>query len=331
MGISEIDGNFLLRHRQDDGLWRDFRTLAGEGVDWPSAFVGLHLAHAGAERPTLMRTAEALLGHQHEDGGWGYHADVPTDADTTACVLLFLIELGYRNADINHAAICLARHQNPISGGVRTYAKPRPIQRYMKLGNRVRLDGWCRSHLEVTAIAGRAFVALGDDFRAEAEAAWHYVKAQQRDDGCWHGYWWTLPYYPTMQAMELASTMKDEQAMRHAASWICGQQRREGTWGEPASAFATALALTGLVVGGAHAPRAKRAAEHLLDLRRADGAWPAHAEMRIPPPWTAKPDHQKYRVDELGTGVIVHDHNHLFTTALCLSALVRSGGARWAN
>jgi hypothetical protein len=53
--------------------------------------------------------------------------------------------------------------------------------------------------------------------------------------------------------------------------------------------------------------------------------------MRIPPPWTAKPDHQKYRVDELGTGVIVHDHNHLFTTALCLSALVRSGGARWAN
>src|ERR1700722_13587860 len=81
---------FLLSAQGRDGLWRDFETLAGEASDWPTAFIGAQLLDAGVRGAALDAGADALVGRQQRDGGWGYHRDVPSDGDSTACVLLFL-------------------------------------------------------------------------------------------------------------------------------------------------------------------------------------------------------------------------------------------------
>lgn len=66
----------------------------------------------------------------------------------------------------------------------------------------------------------------------------------------------------------------------------------------------------------------------LVDLEQPDGGWPGHASMRIPPTGVAEPEgYQSWRVDGLGTGVIVRDQNRLFTTAACVSVLALAAGA----
>ncbi|MGF6931142.1 hypothetical protein OKW41_000281 [Paraburkholderia sp. UCT70] len=242
-------------------------------------------------------------------------------------MLLFLMALGYRGASVERAAACLARHQDSASGGVRTYAKPYPILRYMRLGAHVRLAGWCRAHLEVTATAGRAFALHGNGYTAEAEAAWQYVRERQSDDGSWPSYWWNSRHYPTLQAVELAAVMQETRVVRRAAAWACSLQRRDGSWCRPKSAFATASSLSVLAVAGKHKHCRERAIHSLNAMREADGAWPSHAQMRVPPPWVTEPDDcRAWRVDGLGTGVVVHDQNRLFTTALCLGTLARTEG-----
>src|SRR5258707_14135068 len=81
---------FLLARQGPDGLWRDFLTPAGEASEWPTGFIGAALHLAGADAGALRRAAEALVARQNDDGGWGYNEDVPTDADSAACLLRFL-------------------------------------------------------------------------------------------------------------------------------------------------------------------------------------------------------------------------------------------------
>jgi squalene cyclase len=324
---------FLLARQGDDGAWRDFLTLAGEGVDWPTSFVAAQLATAAAPRASLERAERALIEAQHRDGGWGYHAGVPTDADSTACALVFLAARGSAGDHVERAAACLARHQDPDSGGLPTYREPGPIRAFMRLGRGSDLSGWCSPHLEVTATAGRALAAAGNGSRdaAAAAAAWRYVRSRQRDDGSWHSYWWTSAHYPTLQAAWLARALGDDEAVSRAAEWALRSQLDDGGWAAPgaaASPFATALSLSILACAGERGAPAARAVDRLGALQEPDGAWPSHPMMRIAPPGVAEPDdHRSWRSDALGTGVVIRDQHRLFTTATCVAALALAAGA----
>jgi len=99
----------------------------------------------------------------------------------------------------------------------------------------------------------------------------------------------------------------------------------EGNWlddqfGVP-SAMATALAL--VIVKG-HDDRAfARGAAWLSGIGRGDGSWDAAPTLRIPPPWILDPTSFKaWRIDGLGSGVIVRDHHRTYTTATVIHALL---------
>ncbi len=234
---------FLLAMQGSDGLWRDFLTPAGEASEWPTGFVATALHLADADAGALQRAADALVARQNVDGGWGYNEDVPSDADSTACVLQFLAIRRRHGSACAHAASCLVRHQRRENGGVATYNDPEPIRRYMGVSRWWRFDGWCSPHTEVTATAGSALAAI--DRSAEADAAWRYVRSRQCDDGSWSSYWWTSPNYATRQAAELAVAFGDRDAVARAACWAL---RTEGI---DASAFAIALSLSILLSVGA--------------------------------------------------------------------------------
>src|SRR4051794_33145860 len=246
---------FLLAKQGADGLWRDFYTPAGEASAWPTGFIATVLRRARAETSVLERTASTLIASQNDDDGWGYNETVPSDADSTACVLLFLALMGHRGEPSVRAAACLVGHQRSEHGGVATYREPGPIRRYMGVGRWWRFNGWCGAHTEVTAMAGRALVALRpQDPGPETAAAWRYVRSRQRADGSWSSYWWTAPHYATLQAVELAQSMGDRGAIDRAAKWATASQLPDGTWsapGVPMSAFTTALGLSILLQAGA--------------------------------------------------------------------------------
>ena len=334
MEVIERGITFLLGAQRQDGLWRDFVTLAGVGIDWPTGFVGEQLVIAGADPAPLELAAHALIARQHDDGGWGYHEGVPTDADSTACVLLFLQAIQKLGVDTGEgperAAVCLERHQLPASGGVPTYREPEAIRRFMKLNQEADLSGWCSAHVDVTATSARALHSAAGIHHDSAAEMWRYVRARQFDNGCWRSYWWTSPHYATLQAATLAKDFSDHASLERAAKWALGEQLDGGGWsapGAPVSALATALTLSILVKSGIADAAVDRAVECLSELQEIDGGWPIHPMMRIPPPYLIEPGNlQKWRPDGLGTGVVIRDQNRLFTTAACLAALTLARG-----
>ena len=146
MGCGETSSPRLDRHRN------------GQPVS-----IGTALQVACAPTEALERAGHALLARQKASGGWGYNEDVPSDADSTAWILLFLRHLGCSGAAADRAASCLVRHQRGANGGVATSSEPGPIRRFMGLGRWVPCTGWCMPHTEVTAVAGRAHAALSPD------------------------------------------------------------------------------------------------------------------------------------------------------------------------
>jgi squalene-hopene/tetraprenyl-beta-curcumene cyclase len=307
-------------------------TPAGAASEWPTGVIATALHLAAARASALERAADALVARQNADGGWGYNEDVPSDADSTACVLLLLALMGHRGDHCRRAASCLVGHQRREDGGVATYREPGPIRRFMGVSRWVRFTGWCRPHTEVTAAAGRALAALApDERRPEADAAWRYVRSQQRGDGSWASYWWTSPHHATLQAVELAVSPGDRDAIDRAADWALRRQDEDGGWSAPGaatSAFATALSLSVLVSAGAGRQPIARAIHRLAALQEDDGGWPSHPIMRIPLPGDPDPDRRgRRRLLGLGGGLVVRDQRRTFTSAACVAALARAGDA----
>jgi squalene cyclase len=320
---------FLLAKQGNDGLWRDFLTPAGEASLWPTGFIAAALHVAGAEESALERAADALVANQNVDGGWSYNEEVPTDADSTACVLLFLAVMGHRGDAIRRAAACLVKHQRRESGGVATYSESGPIRRFMGVGRWMRFDGWCRPHTEVTALAGRALAAVAPNNCSQvADAAWRYVRSQQRDDGSWSSYWWTSPHYATLQAVQLALSLGDHGVVSRAAEWARQSQADDGSWNAPGvatSAFTTALSLSVLLSARGTKRHVERALSQLAAFQDDDGGWPSHPIMRIPVPGDVDPDRRRgIHFGQLGRGIVVADQHRTFTSAACVAALAQA-------
>jgi squalene cyclase len=213
----------------------------------------------------------------------------------------------------------------------------------MRLPATISVAGWTRPHVDVTATAGRALTALHGVAPSRAlRAAWHFVREHQTDEGHWCSYWWTTPLYATYQAVAFARSRRSlpdaTDAVRRATRWALDVQRADGGWAPPtavsARAFDTALGMA--ILSRSESSRLVRAAlvraaECLRGMQLPSGHWPAEPILRIPPPHVTRPDaYRGWRINELGTGVVVSDHRAVFTTATAIAAwaLVRHALSR---
>jgi hypothetical protein len=317
---------YLHARRSPDGLWHEFNTLAGEAVDWPSGYILDVLCRAGTDLDLLAECAILLISRQHSDGGWGYHSDVPTDADSTAAVLLFLNRLKLFPEIAHRAAQCLLRFQAEI-GGFGTYQNDIDIRRYLRVGPRVDFRGWCKPSCEVTTRAGRALLSAGPQYKQAASKAWKFVKSRQIPVGRWEPYWWTTEFVTTSEAAALASALGERDALAGLAHRVAEQMHYYQTTSTEPTTFVSSLCLQILLLARRNSCDHACPIEYCTGVIAAQqgpaGGWRGTATLKIPPPHITSPgEYQPWQVSGPGTGVTTRDQHGLFTTATALSALV---------
>lgn len=320
----------LLEMRNQAGWWRDFfdrarpadvdRRVTGYASDeWVTAFVANALASVPIPdaRAAAGDALALLLARRHRLAGWGYHALLPADADTTSWVLRLARSLGEPEGE----RLCVARRlieaQTGRDGGVATYSPDAaaPLARFLRMDGSY--AGWCAPHTCVTAAAAALKIV---------PAMTSYVRASQLPDGSWAGHWWDDDEYATARAVEaLVGSTAHAAAVGVAVAWCSDRIGPDGAvcsaaHGGP-SPFATALALHAIRVGGSPSdkarwgPSAERAERWLLSRQLDDGSWEPSARLRVPPP--AAPDPKA--TPELTLSYV--DDEAGFTTATVLAAL----------
>lgn len=323
----------LLAARDPRGWWRDFELAPGCSDEWVTGYVGSALAAGGVgssapgDGPAFAW--QLLRGRQRREGGWGYNALTPPDADST----LWALELGVRVGDGGGDAIArgrrwLARHRRP-GGGLATYAEDGPIRAFTGLDQSTSFAGWTGAHTCVTAAAARS---------PHHRTLLQYLREVQQPGGGWDGYWWCEPAYTTALAAEALSrnpAAGDATRVGAAVAWAVRRLAAADPAqpSAPLPAFGTAWCLYLLSVVPepllSDAARLARdqAALSLLAWQRPDGAWPRSAQLRVPPPDVLVPNRfdgwvEGGRIE----GAVVFDQNAIFTSAtalLALSALAR--------
>jgi energy-coupling factor transport system substrate-specific component len=142
----------LLSRRRSDGSWSRNVGWTGFGV----------LALKAARSPAVGSSANWLVRAQNGDGGFGYTASAPSDADDTGAVLEALAAAGLRGSgSAARAAAYLRRTQNADGG----FAQ-------MAGGS---------SNSQSTAWAAQGLLAVGS--RDPVRRALRYLRRRQRRDG----------------------------------------------------------------------------------------------------------------------------------------------------
>lgn len=339
---------FLLRRQSPEGAWTDFLLPAGQSTLWVTAFVGGILG--GRPEPEAREAAQAawrfLEPRETAEGGWGYNAKVPGDADSTLWGLRLAAVLGLSGAPAaRRAATFLERHVR-ADGGLATYATAEAVRAYIGLPPVISFQGWLQSHVCVTA-AGANLPGLGERFLPALASA-------QAADGRWPAYWWFDDEYATAEAVaalagpgRTAADCEPGTAARidRAAAWLLTRVDRllaGPAVRPPAFALAHALRVLARAAGPAGTRDAlARGLAQLVAWQGADGSWPASARLRVPRPDCLVPDPEAAWVPWAGLPpgpvdlekVLRHtftnyslDRDGVYSTATALGALQDAAG-----
>jgi hypothetical protein len=288
----------LLAARTQGGWWRDFfdrgrpanaeRRATDASDEWVTAFVACALASVPTRNAQdAARDALGLLLRRHDgSAGWGFHALLPADADTTTWVLRLATALDVPDDARLAAGRQLVAALTRADGTVCTYPPAAGAQLARFLNVESSFAGWCGAHLCVTA----AVAAMQGQSRPLAA-----LRDTQQPDGSWQGHWWHDDEYTTARAVEaLARQPGHAEQVAAAVWWSAGRIGSDGAvhsiaHGGP-SAFATALALHSIRIAFAEHPgpevrAAAAAAERWLVAHQLDdGSWHPSAELRMPAP-----------------------------------------------
>lgn len=333
---------YLMQHRGDDGMWREFPRILRGANEWVTAYIATVLAALpGLEllardpvgskelleecHATAHEAWRLLDARRGPNDGWGYNSDLPQDADSTLWGLELADAIGEGGSPRAVAAReVLARHLL-ADGSVATYIAAAETGLRRLLGD-ADLRGMFAPHTCVTAA-----VARRDELAACVTPA---LARAQDDDGRWRGYWWSDDEYTTALAVEALSRTEGTEfdgRLSEARLWARARFDRSGAvWSRSlgaASPFATALCIDILSPSGQpHVDGDVAAAlDWLLRAQHADGSWRPSALMRMPPPEATSGDAQPH-----ATTVSVDDRA-LFTTATVtrtLAAVASAGRPR---
>jgi hypothetical protein len=275
--------------------WHDFSLPVGASDAWVTAYVLAKLAELpGDYRDCLLDqihdALDWLADVRTAGSGWGYHGDVPNDADSTAWAIRAL--RAWRRS-VARDALGFLESCVHDGGGVATY--PRPMSP---------APGWDQPMPDVTAAA---MAVLPRHRRAAALA---YCARWAAADGLIPAYWWASPLYTC--AMLPACSALPRAVVTGLWQTLIALQ--------PDGSFERALLLRCRLSLGLPS----RALAHALTAEQnGDGSWAGSALLRLSRPDVAEP------WSAIDSGPVYPDQCGIFTTATAVAALGRAlPGAR---
>ena len=298
---------FLLNAQSADGSFVDWALPPGPSTGWTTAYIGAALA--AVPRDERARTVAAtraaadwLLAHEAAGGGWSYNGEVGPDADSTAHAILLLAAVGVPIPARSRERLLSFQRRD---GGFSTY------------GDDEGFGSWGASHADVSAVCGRALLAMGELPASPAVArCLAFTAAQRATSGLWPSFWWRSPLYATQANLAWLIAAGAPIDLRWVAEGLASQT--------PNTPFERALWLDARLRIGALAdaqtlPAIAAAASAIfaavLDEQEADGGWPSAPMLRVTrrdcaAPWA-----------EADAGPLYADPKRLFTSATVLRAL----------
>jgi hypothetical protein len=184
----------VLSFQRPSGAWKDFDIQNARASDaWVTAHIGLKLASlpekwtSEAIDQALDKTTTFLVNQWRH--GWGYNANIPVDADSTAHVLLFYEAIGIKPPP---STVPLLLTYQQVDGGFATYNRHRSPNM---------ASSWCVSAPDVTPIVARALkpYSANPEVRGSLKRALARMEPDRLKDNTWPAFWWTLKWY-TAQA-----------------------------------------------------------------------------------------------------------------------------------
>jgi len=338
MSLSEINNticnglDFIKSKQDNDGLWRDFDTLAGSGSEWITGFVSYAVSIHADQTEMVLSAVKSLLSRQRDNGGWSYNESVPSDCDSTAWVLLALSrDSSNTEPGIKKAMRYVISHQNERSGGFSTYNLQDGIQEFIQVSEIDVVNGWTSVHNDVTGVAVQSLLIHGLSVESDIiQRALGYLRKQKNRYHLWDSYWWKGYAYSTYHALRALSMCQaiTEEEISYPLQVLLGNQHKDGGWndsfGEISEVFGTAFVVLSLLL----CPRlktlesARNGALWLINQQNKDGSWPTTPILKIPPPMLKDTNLVKeWYNNQLGTGVIIQDKRRIFSSSAAIWAL----------
>lgn len=293
---------FLISARNQAGWWLDFDGFSeGPADEWVTAYVAhaLYQSDRPDGRAAATRAWHLLKARARQ--GWGWNFLQPADADSTLWGLRLASALDMGDTLEAREATAFLRQHMREDGGFTTYR--RDVYAHWSDGKAVN-PAWYDAHGCVTAAAAHV-PGLGP-------APLAYLRAIQRTDGDWQGYWWESDRYATALAAEALAGSEDagdadriRRAVEATCVWLADKGGAESLGERP---FEAAWALRTLSLRPEDADsHVERLVDLLLATQREDGSWHASAALAIP-------NRQADIVQAI-------DNRRCFTTAAVLDAL----------
>lgn len=315
----ELSNKYLLKNLNENGLWSDFLTTAGEGQTWVSAYTGMMMAEIGMNIPFLV-----TLLKKHPLNG-SFNETIIQDCDSTNFLVGFNKLLNQEDDSCLISEWC--SYMNPNGGWV-TYRNEKPLRDRLQLNNEENISGWLSEHLCVTSAAAYVLF-ITNLFPEKLNKTREFLASSMEKDFYWVPYWWTSPVYSTSYAIiALSGDYSFHDVALKACKRLIHNQSKEGFWINPPynipSAFYTALALKALlyISPDEFKNNILSGIKWLINNQTTDGSWQTNRILCIPSPETIKlSDVKSWRNSSFGTNIIVDDHNRIFTTATVLNVL----------
>jgi squalene-hopene/tetraprenyl-beta-curcumene cyclase len=288
--------SYILSLQAYNGSWTEWALSPGSSATWTSAYVGFNLRLlprdlAAQAAPSLATAARWQSENIFADGGWGYNAAVPSDADSTAYAILFLASV---NLHVPIAAYTLLASFQCADGGFATY---RPIGQP---------TSWEVSYPDVTAIALRAMLTHSAPDHDLIRRGIEYILRQRTPLGLWNSFWWDTCLYSTEASLSLLNATGIKVPPSPALAQI-----------KPSNAFETALLTLSLLQADPNGMNGaiRDLVERLVCCQQPDGSWETAPILRITwrecyEPWVST-----------NGGQLCTESSRLFTTATVLRAL----------
>ncbi|MGW4381417.1 hypothetical protein [Kitasatospora sp. NPDC004531] len=300
---------YLLDAQCGGGGWWDLAVSAGASGAWLSAVVGLALGSVPpglvdppADLPGALERCADYLRSVELPGGWAWNEALDPDCDSTAHAVLFLHAHGGGVAPATLAA--LTGFQSP-TGEFLTYRDAPPGH------------SWGRVHHDVHPAAVRALAAVRGPADSSVAAGLATMTAGLELNPPWPAFWWRTTVYGAYVTLLCLADLDLLTRLPPAARERVAAHLRTSDPLETALGCSVA-ALLGL-------DSRPRFAARLLRTQRADGSWQSTPALRVVAAGCAEPWRPELAA---AAGPVYAETRRIFSTAMALTALLRSGPGR---